>query len=182
MESGYHSDAWFELDRLFLDLDRLHPFIRELGLLLTGREIEVVCGPMTGGAKLADLVAREIGVTSVHAERVETTASGLFPVKYRVPDTQRSGLRGKRVAIVDDAISAGSALRGTHVDLIACGARPVAVGALIVFGTASEAFVRENGLSIDAVARTSFNVWPPLECPLCQSHVPLEFVSDASKK
>ena len=38
---------------------------------------------------------------------------------------------------MDDAISAGSAVRGTHADLIDCGALPVALGALVVFGDAA---------------------------------------------
>jgi hypothetical protein len=38
-------------------------------------------------------------------------------VKYRIPPALRSQVRGKRVAIVNDVINAGSAVRGTFLDL-----------------------------------------------------------------
>ena len=41
---------------------------------------------------------------------------------------------GRRVAVVDDVIIAGSAVRGVLVELGACGATPVAIGALAVLG------------------------------------------------
>ena len=31
MESGYHSERWFNLDRLFVDPARLQPFVDDLG-------------------------------------------------------------------------------------------------------------------------------------------------------
>jgi orotate phosphoribosyltransferase len=91
-------------------------------------------------------------------------------------------VRGKSIAIVDDAISAGSAVRGTLADLKACGARPVAIGALIIFGDGAAKFATDNGLLLEATARTSFAMWKPDECPLCKARVALEKVSDAPKK
>ena len=181
MESGYHSERWFNLDLLFADLPRLQPFVRALAGKLAACHADVICGPVTGGARLAELIAVELGCASCPAERHEAIgATGLFPVHYRVPAGRRDGLRGKSVAIVDDAISAGSALKGTYADLLACGARPVARGALIIFGEAADRFVADKGLPLEAVARTSFAMWPPGDCPLCQSGLPLEAVSDAT--
>jgi orotate phosphoribosyltransferase len=178
MESGYHSDQWFDLDHLFDDRARLQPFVSELARRLAAHNIEGVCGPMTGGAKLAELIGREIGVPSYLTKRIETAAPGFFPIKYRLADAQRDRVREKRLAIVDDAISAGSAMRGTYTDLTACGARPVALGALIVFGPASEAFAHEHHLTLDGIAHTSFNLWKPAECPLCRENIALKAVSD----
>ena len=64
-----------------------------------------------GGAFLAQAVAAELDVEFYHTERVATTGGGLYPVNYRLPDTLRHRISGKRVAIVDDAINAGSAVR-----------------------------------------------------------------------
>jgi orotate phosphoribosyltransferase len=149
MESGYHSEAWFELDSLFHAPEKLRPFVSELARRLSPHRPESVCGPMTGGAALAALIATELGIDHLVAERLEATdVSGLFPITYRIPPGQREMARGRSVAIVDDAISAGSAVRGTHSDLIACGARPVALGALIVFGDAPRALAAEAGLPL----------------------------------
>lgn len=175
MESGYHSEWWFDLDRLFVDARRLQPFVDELARCLAAHRPEAVCGPMTGGAKLAGMIGGVLGVPSFQTERFEApAATGLFRVRYVVPAARRESLRGKRVAIVDDAISAGSAVRGTHADLLACGARPVVCGALVVFGDAADKFAAENKLELESVARMAFGMWKPAECPLCRAGVALE--------
>jgi orotate phosphoribosyltransferase len=180
MESGYHAEHWFELDRLFEQREKLGPFVRELAQRLSGHGVEVVCGPERGGAKLAALLARELDVAACSAERHEpATHEGFFAVKYTIPEPQRAALRGKRVAIVDDAISAGSAVRGTHADLLASGALPVALGALFVFGERAAAFAHENALALEGVVAMGFSMWKPDECPLCRRGVPLEIVSDS---
>lgn len=181
MESGYHSERWFNLDKLFEDPARLQPFVDELAGLLTAHHIEAVCGPMTGGAKLAAMIGAKLNIKSFPAERFETPhTTGLFPVRYLVSSAQRDHLRGKSVAIVDDAISAGSAVKGTHADLLACGARPVVCGALIVFGDRADAFAAENNLKLEALVRLPFGMWKPGECPLCKTGIPVEQVCDAS--
>ncbi len=135
---------------------------------------------MTGGAKLAESIAAELGVEYFLTDRfAPADVTGLFPVKYRVPAGRRSALVGKRVAIVDDAVSAGSAVRGTYADVIACGAEPVALGALFVFGYRAGEFAREKRMAIENIAQMAFGMWPPTACPLCVAGVPVENVSDA---
>ena len=60
-ESGYHSEWWFELDRLFDDRVRLQPYVAELARRLAAFPADVICGPMTGCAKLAELIEGELG-------------------------------------------------------------------------------------------------------------------------
>lgn len=180
MESGYHSELWFNLDSLFEPPGRLRPMIAELARRLAAHRIDAVCGPMLGGARLARLISAELGLGDFFTERFEPPgATGLFPVKYRVPPSQRDAVRGQAVAIVDDAVSAGSALRGTHADLLACGARPVAIGALFVFGEAAARFAADQGLALENIAQMSFGMWPPTACPLCRAGVGLEKISEA---
>jgi orotate phosphoribosyltransferase len=178
MESGYHSGSWFELDALFDHRDALRPFVSELARRLSLHGVEAVCGPMTGGAKVAEMIAAELGAPHFVAERFETTtANGLFPVRYVIPDADRQEVRGRAVAIVDDAISAGSAVRGTHTDLVACGARPVALGALIVFGDAAATFAERTGLALEGIEWMPLDMWLPAECPLCKTGTLLDTVS-----
>jgi orotate phosphoribosyltransferase len=180
MESGYHSEQWFELDGLLQQREKLQPFVIELARRLAVHRVDAVCGPMTGGAKLAERIAAELGVIYLYAERFEpANASGFFPIRYALPANLREQARGKSVAIVDDAVSAGSAVRGTHPDLLACGARPVAIGALFVFGGAAAKFAAENGLALEGIAPMDFGLWKPSECPLCRAGIALEKVSDA---
>ena len=90
------------------------------------------------------------------------------------PRVVRPRLRGKRVAIVNDVISAGSAVRGTLADLTACDATPVVIGALAVLGPAAAALAADHGLTLESVASFPFSMWTPGECPLCRSGVALE--------
>jgi orotate phosphoribosyltransferase len=181
MESGYHSESWFELGSLFDHPAELRPFVTELARRLSSHGANAVCGPMTGGAKLAELISGELGIGYLVAERSETPeATGLFPVKYRIAAAQRQRARGTSVAIVDDAISAGSAVRGTYADLVACGARPVALGALVVFGDAAARFAAETGLALEGIERTPFDLWLPADCPLCRDGVALHKVAARS--
>lgn len=178
MESGYHSAAWFELGSLFDHPDAIDPFVSDLARRLRSHGVDAVCGPMTGGAKLARLIATELRIEGFVAERIETPgATGLFPVRYELPETQRQKARGRSVAIVDDAISAGSAVRGTHKDLIACGARPVALGALVLFGDGAARFAAETGLALEGIEPVPLEIWVPAECPLCKTGVALDAMS-----
>jgi orotate phosphoribosyltransferase len=180
MESGYHSERWFELDRLFDDADRLQPFVKELAHRLIPHRPEAICGPVSGGAKLAALVAAQLNVPAFRTHRFESPqATGLFPVRYEVPALDREKLRGKCVAIVDDAISAGSAIKGTLASLLACGARPIACGALIIFGDAADRIAVEHQVALERVTRMSFGMWKPDDCPLCRAGIALEKISDA---
>ena len=85
-----------------------------------------------------------------------------------------------RVALVDDVMSAGSALRGTHAGLLGHGAVPVVVGALLVLGSAGADYFAERGLPVEAVARDDYEIWFPGACPLCASGTPLEDVAGSS--
>lgn len=181
LESGYHGECWFDLDRLFTEPAKLRPHVAELAARLAVHRPAAVCGPMTGGARLAELVASELGVEYLFTERVvSTSATGLFPVRYVLPLERRGAVAGKVVVMVDDAVSAGSAIRGTFADLVACGARPVAIGALFVFGGAAAQFAAERNLALEFIVQRSFGLWTPAECPLCKSGVALEKVAPSA--
>ena len=177
LESGYHGGLWLDLDPLFVILGRIQPFVEVLAERLKRHNIEAVCGPLVGGAFLAQAVASMLDVEFYYAERFVPTvrdAGALYPVEYRIPAGVGSMLRGKAVAVVDDAISAGSAVRGTLAALAAHSAQTVAVGALLVLGTQAEQFGRERGLALVYVAQLPYEVWLPGECPMCAAGVGVE--------
>ncbi len=174
LESGYHADTWLELDRLFTRPAELQPFVSLLANKISQRSVELVCGPQTGGAFVAQMIATQLGLDFCWAERARTERIGLFAVDYRIPAAIRGSIAGRRVAIVDDAISAGSAVRGTLADLDAIGARTVVLGALLVLGTAADELAAGRGIPLERVVDVPFRTWLPAECPLCASSVPLE--------
>jgi orotate phosphoribosyltransferase len=151
----------------------LRPFVTELARRLAIHDVDTVCGPLGGGAFLAELIASELGVGFAFAQRVVTQRSGLFPIDYRVPQALRAAMRGKRVAIVDDAISMGSAVRATVADLEVCQAKPIVVGALLVLGPAGPKFAAGRRLPLEHLIDLPMRTWAPSECPLCATGTPV---------
>jgi orotate phosphoribosyltransferase len=178
LESGLHSERWLDLDPLFADQRRIAPFVAELASVIRPYRVDVVCGALVGGAFLAQLLARALDAEFSYTERVTTNdADGLFQARYRLPAGFVSRVARKRVAIVDDVMSAGSALRGTYAELQRHSVKPVVAGALLVLGSKGEDFFSAEGVPVVATARDEFATWAPSECPLCASASPLERVS-----
>jgi orotate phosphoribosyltransferase len=176
MESGYHSGLWFDLDRLFDKGSKIDPFVDQLAAKLAAYDAEVICGPAAGGKKLAELIATRLGCTFAFTEPGSSDASGLFKARYVLPPECAEGLRMKRVALVDDVMSAGSSLRATLEETEAAGARPVVIGALHVLGLAGVDFFLERGLAVESVGRGEYEMWRPDRCPLCAAGAPLDQV------
>ena len=84
------------------------------------------------------------------------------------PKVLQSVVREKRVAIVNDVINAGSALRGTFADLQKCGAQLVAIASLVVLGTTSQEFAATHNLVLESIATLPNNLVDSLRMPaLC---------------
>jgi orotate phosphoribosyltransferase len=175
LESGHHRNLWFDLDPLFLWPTCLRRFAAALALRFGDLAIEAVFGPLVGGAFVAQAVAAELDVVFYHTEQVVTTDyGGLYSANYRLPDTLRHRMGEKRVAIVDDAINAGSAVRATYLDLQASGARPAAVGALLVLGHLAAQLADGWNVPLAEIVHLPYELWRPDACPLCSAQIPLE--------
>jgi orotate phosphoribosyltransferase len=175
LESGHHGNLWLDLDRLFLRPGDVRRFAIEMANRLSGYKAAAVCGPLVGGALIAQMIAAELDLEFYYTERfVFPQRDTLYPVEYRIPNGLRQMAHGKDIAIVDDAINAGSAVRATLAELRACGARPVVIGALLILGSATPAFFADQQLPVESLARLPSGLWTPSECPLCASQTPLE--------
>jgi orotate phosphoribosyltransferase len=178
LESGHHGGLWLDLDPLFADPRRVDPFVAALAEAIRPYDVEVICGPLLGGAFLAQSVAAALGAGFAYTERLSTSGDdALYSARYRLPPALGRRLRGKRVALVDDVMSAGSALRGTFAEVEAHGGVPVVAGALLVLGSAGADYFAARGVAVQAVARDGYQLWAPADCPLCAAGVPLEDVA-----
>jgi len=177
LESGHHGDLWFQLETLCLNAREIRPFAVRLAEKLRKHEVEVVCGPLVEGAFVGLLVSLELGCEFVYSERfADETREGLFPVEYRLPKALRPAVKDKRVAIVNDVINAGSAVRGAFFDLQTHGAHVVAISALLALGEAIAEFATKHGVALELLERKPNHLWTPAECPLCAAGMPLEIV------
>ena len=174
LESGHHGDLWLDLETLCLDVAAVRRDADRLAERLEPLAPEAVCGPLVEGAFVALFVAEWLDVPFTYATpRVERDGAGLFPVSYRVPDALRAHLAGRRVAIVNDVINAGSAVRGTLADLQDCGATPCAIASLGMLGTAAAVLAATAGVPLLALEEVPNTIFPPAACPLCAAGAPL---------
>ena len=181
LESGHHSELWFDLDALFAVPGRIDPLVKQLAGSLSFYDVAAICGPLLGGAFLAQLVAHALGVDFCFTERtMPRDAVGLYQASYLLPPAFAARVRGRRIALVDDVMSAGSALRGTYTELQTQGAAPVVAGALMLLGTTGADFFAGQQVPVEAVVRESYSLWLPSECPLCKAGTPSENVAAGS--
>jgi len=111
-----------------------------------------VCGPLVEGAFVALMVASSLRVPFTYSEPVrDHRTAGLFPISYPIPKALQPELKGQRVAIVNDVINAGSAVRGTLTALKQCGAQPVAIATLAVYGEAASELAQKHGIALESV-------------------------------
>lgn len=175
LESGYHTDLWFTLDALFVSPHELAPQVKALAERLRRYEPSAVCGPLLGGAFLAQALAAQMGLRFYFTQQVSSESEGtLFAAEYGLPLELRRRVALESVAVVDDVISAGSSVRATAEELTAAGGSVVAVGALLLLGDRAEAYFSSKGVPLVALDRQEFNLWPPADCPLCRAGAPLE--------
>lgn len=175
LESGYHTDLWFNLDALFVAPTDLAPQVATLADLLRPYSISAVCGPLLGGAFLAQAIASHMGLRFYYTQPVPTqNSSALFAAEYQLPAELRRQVANERIAIVDDVVSAGSSVRATSADLITAGAQIVVIGTFLVLGNQAVDHFAARGIPLVALSRHNFNLWAPAECPLCQAGASLE--------
>jgi len=131
----------------------LRPYAESLAALLPSPE--VVCGPPTGGAFVAQLVAESLDVAFA----------------WSTPSVVTGPVAGRRVAIVDDAINAGSAVRAAASALRSAGGTVVAVAALLALGAAPPSLA---GVPVQHLVTVPSGLWPAGRCPLCVAGAPLD--------
>lgn len=173
-ESGHHGQVWLDLELLFLRPERVQPLAEALADRLRAHQPSAVCGPLVEGAFVGLMVASALRLPFSYSEPVrDHDAAGLFPVAYPIPKSLEPKLQGKRVAVVNDVINAGSAVRGTLTSLRKCGAQPVAIGTLAVYGGTAGELAARHDVALEALASFPSRIWEPSACPLCANGVPV---------
>jgi orotidine-5'-phosphate decarboxylase len=117
LKSGRHSKEYVRKDRVYLDGEATEEICRMMAQELVGHGIEVVAGPVVGGAILSQEVAKILGrlegrkILSVFADKVPNGDGGEELVLKRGFDQI---VNGKRVATVEDVITTGGSVIETN--------------------------------------------------------------------
>ncbi|HEV7425549.1 MAG TPA: phosphoribosyltransferase family protein [Thermoanaerobaculia bacterium] len=175
LESGFHADTWFDLDALFIDPAAIAPQVDALAALIRPHDVSAICGPLLGGAFLAQALATAMGVRFYYCEKVESdSSSALYAARYQLLAGLRTHAANERFAVVDDVISAGSSVRAAVAELEEAGGKTLVVGSLLVLGTKATEYFASIGIPLVALDRRAFQTWLPSECPLCRDGTPIE--------
>jgi orotate phosphoribosyltransferase len=174
LESGYHTDVWFDLEALFLNPRQIAPLVTSLAGRLSRHDLTAICGPLLGGAFLAQAVATELDTRFYYTHPVAAAESvGLYQAEYQLPPELRRRVSGERVAIVDDIVSAGSSVRATEAALNSAGARTIVVGAFMALGNVTREYFSGRGIPVETLLQRDFKLWAPADCALCRKGIAL---------
>ena len=163
LSSGQHSDEYWEKFRL-LEWPRVtEKLCHDIAERYQSRSISAVIGPTTGGALLAQEVARQLGSRCLLAEPVPNGGREL-----------RRGFvlhRAEPVLIVDDVLTTGLSLRETlsAIELY----QPDIIAIEVLIDRSGGRAARQFTVPCHALLTVSARTYKPEECPLCAKNVPL---------
>ena len=176
--TGEHGDGWIDKDAIFPHTDRISRLAELLAEALAGRELDIVCGPATGGLVVSQWTAHHLSLPSVfcdHGKEHGYHPADAAPGPLRPPFVLKRGydrlVDGKRVLVVDDVVNTGESIAETVRAVRGAGGDPVTVGALCTRGNASaDALECDDFVYLTEVEIPS---WPADECRLCREGVPV---------
>ncbi len=163
LSSGQHSDEYWEKFRL-LEWPRVtEQLCREIALRYEELAISAVIGPTTGGAMLAQEVARQLDSRCLLAEPASKGGRELRRGFVLWP--------AERVLVVDDVLTTGLSLKETlgaikpyHPDI---------AGIEVLIDRSGGGVIDQFGVPCHALITVSARTYSPDACPMCTEGIPL---------
>jgi len=179
LTSGRHSDQYIEKIKIVQhprEARILCHDLSELIQLFVDREVDLIVSPAFGAITLGSMVAEELGVDFVFANRDKNgkmmIRSG-FDIK----------VRSKAVIVEDITTTGGSILE--VIDALSIKEVDILAAALIVDrsnGKVKKEFEREFNIPLLALLTLDVPNYQPDRCPLCGREVPLTRPGSSGKK
>ena len=173
--NGYHGRAYLNPHQLFRHPSTIWRFAQDLIDLLPGdllQRVEVVAGPVTGGALLAHTIAGLLDSrrSLTHPPCVFAPFNYDPADRFTLRDFYRREIAGKRVLLADDVRNTGETFARCAALVKEAGGR---VAATVEIYDRLETFA---DLGVPNVALVEYKVlgnYKVGECPLCMSGVPI---------
>lgn len=103
----------------------------------------------------------------MYGERIAPT--DVAAARYRIPDCFTDVVAGRRVAIVDDAINAGSATLATRDEIVRLKGTAAVAAAIFIRDPGVIALLLSHGLAVEHLVGVPFAIWEVDACPLCRA-------------
>ena len=170
--SGLHLNMWLNKDAIFPHVRQVQRLTHLLARRVVDQRVELVCGPAIGGLVVSEWLAHELGAMCAFAEHDPAPAPGELRGRFVLRRGYDQLVSGRRVLVVDDAVTTGHSIREVIEAVRAAGGKVVAGASLIFTGN----FAPE-ALGLDAFFYLYHFPRPPMwkasECPLCRDGVPI---------
>jgi orotate phosphoribosyltransferase len=162
LSSGLHSNEYWEKFRL-LEWPRItEQLCNQIEILYRQSGIEAVIGPTTGGALLAQEVARQLDARCLLAE----PSSGGRELRRGFVLHQ-----SERVLIVDDVLTTGLSLRETLSAIERF--QPEIVGIEVLIDRSNGEAISQFAVPCHALLNVSAQTYDSEECPMCKEGIPI---------
>ncbi len=164
LSSGRHSDEYWEKFRL-LEWPRVtEQLCRTIAERYQERAISAVVGPTTGGALLAQEVARQLGTRCLIAEPALINSGRELRRGFTLREAEP-------ILVVDDVLTTGLSLQET-LDAVAR-YRPDIVGIEVLIDRSGGDAVQQFSVPCQALLTVAARSYEPNDCPLCADRVPI---------
>ena len=163
LSSGQHSDEYWEKFRL-LEWPRVtEQLCREIASRYRHSAISAVIGPTTGGALLAQELARQLGTRCLLAE----------PASNGGRELRRGFVLGpaERVLVVDDVLTTGLSLRETLSAIKPY--QPDIAGIEVLIDRSGGEAIAQFNVPCHALLTVSARTYSPGACPMCAEGIPI---------
>lgn len=154
--SGRHGRHFLQAARVVQYPVHVEALCRAMAQEFDASQVDVVCGPATGGIILAYETARHLDARAVFTEKDGQGGMAL-----------KRGFRlapGTRAIVVEDVVTTGGSIQKTIDHLSGRHAEVVGVGVLVDRSGGTACFDVPYG----SLAQLSLESWPPEACPLCK--------------
>lgn len=169
--SGRHGDTYIDKNALYTQRKYISRLCRMMIMLLACDRVEVVVGPASGAAILANLTSFHISKHLKHRVRwvvAEKDGSGGFLIRpENVPL-----LKDKCVLVVDDITTTGRSLKKVVETVRACGGNVLAAVVIVNRG-AIQASDAGDVPRLEQLLRLEFESYPEHMCYLCRQRIPI---------
>lgn len=166
LSSGLHSPNYMQCARVLQHPAHCERFCKDLAAKLTAFKPDVVFAPALGGILVGYELARQLGVRSIFAERVDGAM------------TLRRGqdlFKGERVVLCEDVVTTGKSIREIEVLANEIGAEVVALACIVDRSAGNW----KHRLPLTSLLQMDLVTYQPDACPMCQQG--LELVKPGSR-
>ena len=160
--SGRHGERFLQAARILQYPDTVAQLCGAVADQFRDANVDLVCGPATGGIILSYETGRQLGCRAVFSEKND---DGTMAVKrgFRVDE-------GTRVLIVEDIVTTGGSVQKTVDHLVSRGAHIAGIGVLVDRSGGDSPF---GDIPYHPLARITLTSHDADTCPMCDRGEPL---------